>query len=117
MPQVQKTGGIEPLPRYTVPDASAPPYDEILHLLQEYHSSPIGSSYYYILKNKRGTLLCRIVPGGGKVFFHEIVDHEQHNISEDELEEAIIKDPALFSVPGYYPISAHIEDKLRIIAE
>jgi len=117
MTSVKKTASIEPLPRYIMPDASVPAYDEILEQLQEYHRSLIGSSYYYIrMENDRATL-CRIMPGAGKLFFHEIVDHEKHGISEDDLEEAISQDTGSFSTPGYYPVSAHIETKLRVVLE
>jgi hypothetical protein len=61
--------------------------------------------------------LCRILPGGGKIYFHEIVDHEKHGISEDDLEEAISLDTGLFSKPGYHPVSAHIETKLRVLLD
>ena len=84
----EKSRGIEPIPRYVMPDASIPEYDEILEQLQEYQRSLIGSSYYYIRMENDRMFLCRILPGGGKIFYHEIVDHEKHGISEDDLEEA-----------------------------
>jgi hypothetical protein len=117
MPAVKKTGGIEPLPRYIMPDASVPAYDEILEQLQEYHRSLIGSSYYYIRTENDRTTLCRILPGAGKIFFAEVVDHEKHGISEDDLEEAVSRDTGSFSTPGYYPVSAHIETKLRVLLD
>jgi hypothetical protein len=113
MPTVKKISASEPLPRYIMPDASTPDYDEILEQLQEYRHSLIGSSYYYIRAENDRTTLCRIIPGGGKIFFHEIVDHNKHGISETDLEEAIRQDPGSFSALGYYPISPHIETKLR----
>jgi hypothetical protein len=117
MPSAKKICGIEPLPRYVMPDASVPAYDEILVQLQDYHRSFIGSSYYYIRAENGRMSLCRIVPGAGKIFFHEIVDHEKHSISEDDIEEAVSMDPGSFSIPGYYPISAHMESKLRVILD
>jgi hypothetical protein len=117
MSTAQKIGGIEPLPRYIRPDASIPEYDEILAQLQEYHRSLIGSSYYYILVENERTNLCRILLGGGKIFFHEIVDHEKHGISENDLEEAVRLDIGSFSTPGYYPVSPHIETKLRVLLD
>jgi hypothetical protein len=115
MPTAKKIGGIEPLPRYVMPDASVPAYDEILVQLQDYHRSLIGSSYYYIRAKDQRISLCRIVPGAGKIFFHEIVDHGKLGISEDDIEEAVSMDPGSFSTPGYYPISAHMESKLRVL--
>ena len=100
-----------------MPDASVPAYDEIMEQLQEYHRSLIGTSYYYIRVENDRMVLCRIVPGAGKLFFHEIVDHEEHGISEDDLEEAVSMGEGVFSTPGYYPVSGHIETKLRVILE
>jgi len=100
-----------------MPDASIPAYDEILKQLQEYHRSLIGSSYYYIRTENDRTTLCRIVPGGGKIFFHEIVDHEKHGISEDDLGEAVSLGAGSFTTPGYYPLSSHVETKLRVLLE
>jgi hypothetical protein len=117
MPTVKKTGGIEPLPRYIMPDTSVPAYDEILEQLQEYHRSFIGSSYFYIRVEKDRTNLCRIVPGAGKLFFHEIVNHEKHGISDEDLEEAVSLGEGSFTTPGYYPVSAHIETKLRVLLD
>jgi hypothetical protein len=117
MPTAKKIGGIEPLPRYIMPDASVPAYDEIMEQLQEYHRSLIGSSYFYVRTEKDRTTLCRIVPGAGKLFFHEVVDHEKHGISDDDLEEAVSLGEGSFTTPVYYPVSAHIETKLRVILD
>ena len=114
---LKKISGIEPLPRYVRPDTSVPEYDEILEQLQDYHRTLIGKSYYYIRSEKSSTSLCRIVPGVGKVFFHEVVDHGKHGISEDDLEDAVNMDTGSFSTPGYHPISSHIETKLRVILD
>ena len=117
MPATKKSPGIEPLPRYIMPDASVPAYDEILEQLRDYHRSFIGSSYYYIRDEGEKCSLCRILPGGGKIFFHEVVDHEKYGISEDEIEQAVHYDTGQFSVEGYHPISPHIESKLRVIID
>jgi hypothetical protein len=117
MPTAKKTGGIEPLPRYVMPDISVPEYDEILEQLQEYHRSLIGTSYYYIRVVNNRISLCRIMPGAGKVFFHEEVDHEKHGVSEEDLEEAIISDGGSFSTPGYFQVSPHIETKLQVLLD
>jgi hypothetical protein len=117
MASAQKIGGIEPLPRYIRPDALIPEYEEILEQLHDYHRSLIGSSYYYIRAENERKSLCRIVPGAGKIFFHEIVNHEQHGISEEDLEAAVIQNTGSFSMAGYYPISSHIETKLRVLTD
>jgi hypothetical protein len=117
MATVQNIGHVEPLPRYISPDASMPDYDEILEQLQDYQRSQIGSSYYYIRAENDRMILCRILPGGGKIFFHEIVDHEKHGISDDDLETAVRLETGLLSKTGYHQISPHIEAKLRVVLE
>jgi len=117
MTTIKKIGGIEPLPRYIMPDSSVPHYDEILEQLQEYQRSLIGPSYYYIHVEKEQPRLCRIVPGAGKIYFHEIVDHEKLGVAEDDLEAAVSQDADSFATPGYYQISPHIETKLRVLLD
>lgn len=115
MSSAKKISHVDPVPRYVMPDASEPDYRAILEQLQDYQSSLIGSSYYYIRASEGDYSLCRIVPGGGKIFFHEIVDYEKHGISEDDLEEAIQQDTGKLTIPSHYPISPHIEQKLRVL--
>jgi hypothetical protein len=115
MPKVKT--GIAPLPHYAMPDGLIPPYELILEKVQDYDNYLIGSSYYYIKADDKHCYLCRIVHGGGKIFFHELVDHENHGISEDDIAEAVRLGTGSFSLPDYYPISPHIEQKLRILYE
>jgi hypothetical protein len=115
MPKVKRITGMAPLPQYIMPDESEPEYELILEQLKEYHNSLIGSSYYYIRAGDEHCCLCRIVHGGGKVFFHELVDHHKHGISEEDIEWSVKQDTGSFTLPGYYPISSHIEQKLRIL--
>lgn len=115
MSKAKKFSGIAPLPYYAMPDASEPPYDLILEQLQDYQNSQIGPSYFYLRAGNDHCCLCRIVYGGGKVFFHEQVDHQKHGISDDDIEDAVRKDTGAFTLPGYYIISPHIEQKLRIV--
>jgi hypothetical protein len=117
MPSVKKICNVDPVPRYIMPDASEPDYVAILEQLQEYQSSRIGSSYYYVHAGGESCSLCRIVHGGGKIFFHEVVDHEKHGISEDDLEEAIQQDTGILTIPSHHPISSHIESKLHAILD
>ncbi|MFA5268206.1 MAG: hypothetical protein WC379_09550 [Methanoregula sp.] len=114
MPAVKKTGGPGPLPRNDLSDASVPEYDEIMVQLHKYPRSLIGSSYYYIRNVNGSTSLCRILPGAGSIFFHEVVDHKKQGISDKDLEEAIAQDTGAFSMPGYYPVSSFIEKRLWI---
>jgi hypothetical protein len=117
MANAKKTTGTAPLPQYIMPDASEPEYEQILEMLQDYHNSLIGSSYYYIRVDDERCALCRIVPGAGKIFFHELVDHQKHGISDEDLEQSVQQDIGVFSLPGYYPVSSLIEQKLRILYE
>jgi len=115
MPKAKKISGMAPLPQYIMPDESAPEYELILEQLQEYDNSLIGSSYYYIRGDDENCRLCRILHGGGRIFFHELVDHQKHGISDEDIEESVRRDTGFFTLPGYYPISPHIEQKLRIL--
>ena len=115
MPKAKKISGMAPLPQYVMPDASEPEYELILEQLQDYHKSLIGSSYYYIRAGDDRSCLCRIEHGGGRIFFHEMVDHHKHGISDEDIEMAIRRDTGTFALPGYYPVSSHIEQKLRIL--
>jgi hypothetical protein len=115
MPKVKNITGLAPLPQYIMPDESEPEYELILEQLQDYRESMIGSSYYYIRAGDERRCLCRIVHGGGKIFFHELVDHQKHGISDEDLEESVRQDTGSFTLPEHYPLSPHIEQKLRIL--
>ena len=115
MPKAKKITGLAPLPQYVMPDESEPEYELILEQLQNYRKSLIGSSYYYIRAGEDHCSLCRIVHGGGKVFFHELVDHRKHGISDEDIAESIRQDTGSFSLPGHHPVSPHVEQKLRIL--
>jgi hypothetical protein len=108
----------EPLPRYAMPDGSAPEYEAILERIQYHRRSMIGSSFFYIRAGDNEDLcLCRIIPGGGKIFFHEIVDHDTYGISDEDLLEAGKYDAGAFGLPGHIHISPHIEKKLRALLD
>jgi hypothetical protein len=115
MPKVKKITGVAPLPQYIMPDESEPEYELILEQLQDYRNSLIGSSFYYIRADDERSCLCRIVHGSGKVFFHEVVDHHKHGISDEDIEESVRRDTGSFTLPGYHSISPHVEQKLRIL--
>jgi hypothetical protein len=115
MPKVKKISGVDPLPRYLMPDESEPEYELILEQLHNYRKSLVGSSYYYIRAGGERYCLCRIVHGAGKVFFHEMLDHQQNGISDEDIEESVKLDTGSFTLPGHYHISPHIEQKLRAL--
>jgi hypothetical protein len=115
MPRAEMIAGSDPLPRYVMPDGSGPDYDRILDELHLYGTSLIGSSYYYV-RSGSGSLpisLCRIVPGGGKIYFHEIVDNRQYGITDEDLEAAVRQNTGNFVLPGHFAISPSIEARLR----
>ena len=113
MTDVQKMGNVDLFPWNFGPSASEPDDTTILEHLQDYKASRIGNSYFYIQAGDTGPSLCRIVHGGGKIFFHEVVDHHKQGVSAKELEEAMGLDTDSFTLPGYYPVSHAIEMKLR----
>ncbi|HNX18548.1 MAG TPA: hypothetical protein PKM50_09525 [Methanoregula sp.] len=108
----------EPLPRYAMPDGSEPEYEAILEQIQYQRKSMIGSAFFYIRAGVAENLcLCRIIPGGGKIFFHEIVDHQKYGISDEDMEDAVKYDTDIFGLPGHIHISPHIESKLRTLLD
>jgi hypothetical protein len=107
---------MEPLPRYATADGSVPEYEAILTQIQDYRKSMIGRSFFYIHSGESEQLfLCRIIPGSGKIFFHEILDHQKYGISDDDMEQAQKIDTGTFTLPGHFHISPHIEKKLRAL--
>jgi hypothetical protein len=113
-----REGDKAPLPRYAMPDRSAPEYEAILERIQDERRSMIGSAFFYIRTGSDEEIcLCRIIPGGRKIFFHEIIDHRKYGISDEDLHDAQKDDPGIFSLPGFVHISPHIEMKLRALLD
>jgi hypothetical protein len=107
---------MEPLPRDTTADGSAPEYEAILEQILDHRKSMIGRSFFYIHAGESEQLcLCRIIPGSKKIFFHEILDHQKYGISDDDMEQALKSDKGTFTLPGHFHISPHIEKKLRAL--
>jgi hypothetical protein len=117
MAKAKEVCGVEPVPRYIMPDQSTPNYELILEELHNHGRSQIGSSYFYIKKSDDWISLCRILYGGGKVFFHEIMDHQRHGISEDDIDQAVQQGASLTTLPDHYFISPHIEMKLQTLID
>ena len=107
--------GDKAVPRYVMPDSSIPDCETIIEHLYEHHNSFIGSSYYYISVYGKERMICRIVYARGKISFHEIINHERHGISDDDIDHAIRLDSGFIELPNIYRISPHIETKLRIL--
>lgn len=91
--------------------------DMLFFQLQEYRKSLIGSSFYFIRADQPSPALCRLIYGGGRLYSTEILDHEQHGISDEDIEEAIKHDRESMNIPGHHHISPHIEKKLRVLFE
>jgi hypothetical protein len=88
-------------------------FELILKHLEEYGTATIGQCHYYIRSEGNSAYLCRTVVGYGRLYSSEVLDHRRYGISEDDLEHAIRGASPHSEIPGYYPISAHIDKKLR----
>jgi hypothetical protein len=84
-----------------------PNYELILEELHNHGKSQVGTSYFYIKKIDDCCSLCRILYGGGKIYFHEVLDHEKHGISDDDIDR----------YNGYYENHEDILTQKKIKAE
>lgn len=91
--------------------------DTLFQHLYEYRKSLIGSSHYFI-KVERGCIsLCRMIYAGGKMYFSEIVNHQEYGISDIDIEEAVRLNCHNLCLADHYHISPHIEKKLRALLD
>jgi hypothetical protein len=88
-------------------------FELILKHLEDYGTATIGKCHYYIRSEGKSAHLCRTVVGYGKLYSSEVLDHRRYGISEDDIDQAISCAPPRCEIPGYYPISDHIDKKLR----
>jgi hypothetical protein len=91
--------------------------DTLFKQLYEYRKSLIGSSHYYIKVEHGYISLCRMIYAGGKMYFSEIVNHQEYGISDIEIEEAVRLNCYNLSLADHYHISPHIEKKLRALLD
>jgi hypothetical protein len=94
--------------------------DEVLDVMEEHRNALVKGAFYYIRSEPSKPeefFLCRIVHGGGRVFFQEQVEHCEHGISDDDLMYAVRHSTVDLGIPGHYHISPHIEKKLRTLLE
>ena len=92
-------------------------YGIVLARVQKDRRSLIGDNYYFIRVRCSNPCLCRIPASPHQVPREETLDHEGHGISGYELEDATRKlmgDPC---PDGCFPISGHIEHKIRVLLE
>lgn len=101
-----------PVPPYAMPDKSIPPYEQIISELAGRDPCFIRSSCFYIRKQGPECTLNRIICGSAKIFFHESVSHGNLGITNEELIGAAHGDAEFVSMPGYYPITPAIREKL-----
>ncbi len=73
----------------------------------------IGDCCYYIAVLDNAAHLCRQPRDRSRGKDLEVIDHEHHGISTDDLEDTVRKAAGDHLVEGHYPISVHIEKMLR----
>ncbi|HUK92999.1 MAG TPA: hypothetical protein VLU98_03070 [Methanomicrobiales archaeon] len=91
--------------------------EEFICCIREEIRAMVGGHYYFIQVEEECATLCRVplsAPGRAR---HEVMDHVQHGISDDDLLHALRILGAHCSQPGYYRISGHIEGKLRALLD
>lgn len=91
--------------------------DVLFKRLYEYRKSLIGSSHYYIKVEQGCSTLCRLIHGGGGLYFSEIVNHEKYGISDKDIDEAVTLNCHILCLADHYHISPHIEKKLRALLD
>jgi hypothetical protein len=73
----------------------------------------IGDCCYYITVLDNAAHLCRQPRDRSRGKDLEVVDHDHHGISSEELEDAVRKAAGDHLVDGHYPLSITIEKMLR----
>jgi hypothetical protein len=90
-------------------------FDQIIAHLSEYGTAQIGHSYFFIRSQGNYAALFRTNLGYGRIYSSEVVDHHQYGISDDDIDHALRIAPPPSEIRGYYPVSRHIEKKLRVL--
>jgi len=85
--------------------------------LEDDRRSLVGSNYYFIRVLDAMPSLCRIPARPGNDCREEVLDHENHGISDFELEDAIRTMTGDRCQDGWYQMSGHIERKIRVLLE
>jgi len=91
--------------------------EEFICCTREEIRALVGGHYYFIRVREECVALCRVPHLEAGRFAHEVLDHRQHGISDDDLEHAIRMKVGHGFQPGYYEISDHIEKKLRALLD
>lgn len=91
--------------------------EEFMCCVREEIRAMVGGHYYFIQVREECAMLCRVPLFAEERIRHEVMDHVQHGISDDDLDHALKMLGAHLSQPGYYEISDHIERKLRALLD
>jgi hypothetical protein len=90
-------------------------FDQIIAHLSEYGTAMIGRSYFFIRSRGSDASLYRTNVGYGRIYSSEVIEHYRYGISDDDIDHAIRIAPPQSEIAGYYPVSDHIEKKLRVL--
>ena len=91
--------------------------EEFICCVREEIRALVGGHYYFIQVSEECVTLCRVPHLAVERPTHEVMDHRQHGISDDDLDHAIRMRGGHRVQPGYYEISDHIERKLRALLD
>ena len=91
--------------------------EEFLCCIREEIRALVGGHYYFIRVKEECVTLCRVPLSSADRARHEVMDHIQHGISDDDLLHALRVLGTHISQPGCYRISGHIEGKLRALLD
>jgi hypothetical protein len=92
-------------------------FDQIIAHLSEYGTAMIGHSYFFIRSQGNYASLYRTNVGYGRIYSSEVIDHHACGISDDDIDHALRVARSPCEIAGYYPVSEHIEKKLRVLFE
>jgi hypothetical protein len=112
---VKKMNWIPVLP--LLEEGGDPDLQEFMGGVEEDIRAMVGRHYYFIRCRAEGAALCRVPLFARGQFPREVLDHNQHGISDDDLYHAIGVRAGNTAIPGYYKISDHIEGKLRALLD
>jgi hypothetical protein len=98
-------------------ESSGQELEEFVCCVKEEIRAMVGEHYYFIQVKEECAMLCRVPLFAEGRTRHEVMDHVQHGISDDDLCHAIGVRGGNASPPGYYRISDHIERKLRALLD
>ncbi|MDI9633568.1 MAG: hypothetical protein QFX32_05875 [Methanolinea sp.] len=114
-----KSGGrmqwlwIEPGDRNGIDDY----FERVSEREREQERVMIGGWEYFLYSDGKTVALCRTKGCAGRPWLTEVVPHEAHGISDEDLELAVRYWTGGAADPGSYRVSSHIEKKLRALLE